>query len=86
MSEATHATVATFRLDLTRVDEQRQALRDRIVPSVRQHRGFINGTWMFDRETATSVVVINFASREAAGRYGRTSSATRWTRRPTDST
>ncbi len=46
----------------TRVDEQRQALHDRIVPSVRQHPGFINGTWMFDRETATSVVVINFAS------------------------
>jgi hypothetical protein len=66
MGEATHATVATFRMDMTRVDEQRQGLHDRVVPSVRQHPGFVSGTWMLDRDTATSVVVINFASREAA--------------------
>jgi hypothetical protein len=53
-------------MDMTRVDDQRRGLHDRIVPSVRQHPGFVNGTWMLDRETAMSVVVINFASREAA--------------------
>lgn len=66
MSEATHATVATFGRDLRREDVQRQGLHEHIVPDVRSHPGFVSGTWMLDRDAGTSVVVITFASREAA--------------------
>ena len=66
MSEATHATVATFRMDPSRADVQRRGLRDRIVPGVRRHPGFVSGTWMVDRDAATSLAVITFTSREAA--------------------
>jgi hypothetical protein len=66
VSEATQATVATFRMDMSRADEQRQGLHEHVVPGVRQHPGFVSGTWMLDRDAGTSVVVITFASREAA--------------------
>lgn len=66
VNEATHATVATFRMDMSRGDLQRQGLHDHIVPRVRRHPGFVSGTWMLDREAATSLAVITFASREAA--------------------
>ena len=66
MGEATHATVASFRLDMSRADLQRQGLHERIVPGVRLHPGFVSGTWMLDRESATSLAVITFDSREAA--------------------
>jgi hypothetical protein len=66
VSEATHATVATFRMDLSRAEAQRKGLRDRIVPGVRQHPGFVSGTWMFDPDAETSLAVITFASRAAA--------------------
>ena len=66
MGEATHATVATFRLDMSRADLQRQGLHDLIVPGVRRHPGFVSGTWMLDRDAATSLAVFTFTSREAA--------------------
>ena len=65
MSEATHATMATFRMDMSRDDEQRRGLRD-FVPRVSQHTGFLGGHWMLDREAHESVVVIIFSSRDAA--------------------
>ena len=70
MGEATHATVATSRVDMSRADVQRQGLHERIVPGVRQHPGFTSGTWMLDPEAATSLAVITFASREAAESAG----------------
>jgi quinol monooxygenase YgiN len=66
VNEATHATVATFRNDPSRADQQRQGLHELIVPGVRRHPGFVSGTWMLDREAATSLAVITFTSREAA--------------------
>jgi hypothetical protein len=55
VSEATHATVATFRIDISRADQQRQGLHELIVPGVRRHPGFVSGNWMVDREAATSL-------------------------------
>jgi hypothetical protein len=66
MSEPTHATVATFRLDMSREEEQRRGLREFLVPRVSQRAGFLNGYWMLDREVGLSVVVIIFSSREDA--------------------
>ena len=66
MSEPTHATIATFRMDMSREDEQRRGLREFLVPRVSQHAGFLGGTWMLDREAAESVVVVTFSSRHAA--------------------
>ena len=57
----------------SRVDAQRQALHDRVVPSVRQRPGFVSGTWRLDRDAETSVAVITFASREAAVPFRATS-------------
>ena len=37
-----------------------------IVPGVRQHPGFIAGTWTLDRETSESFVMLTYASRESA--------------------
>ena len=65
MSEATHATVATFRMDMSRLEGQRRGLHDFIVPSVRRHSGFVSGHWLLDREAGRSVAVITFTSREA---------------------
>jgi hypothetical protein len=53
-------------MEMSRVDEQRQGLHGRVVPGVRQHPGFVSGTWMLDRDAGTSIVVITFASRETA--------------------
>jgi hypothetical protein len=66
MSEPTHATIATFRINMAREDEQRSGLREFLVPRVSQHSGFLGGTWMLDREAAESVVVVTFSSRHAA--------------------
>jgi hypothetical protein len=46
--------------------QQRRGLHDFIVPSVRQHPGFVSGNWLLDREAGQSVAVITFTSREAA--------------------
>jgi quinol monooxygenase YgiN len=66
MTAPTHATIATFRLDMSREDEQRRGLREFLVPRVRQHAGFLSGNWMLDREAEESVVVVTFSSRDAA--------------------
>jgi hypothetical protein len=55
--------MATFRMDMSREDEQR---REFLVPRVSQHTGFLGGHWMLDREAHESVVVIIFSSRDAA--------------------
>lgn len=45
MPEPTYAILATFRMNLAREAEQRAGLERMIVPSVRQHPGFVAGTW-----------------------------------------
>lgn len=66
MNSPTHATVATFRMDMSREEEQRRALREFIIPGVRRHPGFLRGYWMLDRDEAESVVVLTYSSRESA--------------------
>jgi hypothetical protein len=66
MSEPTHATIATFRMDMSREDEQRRGLHEFLVPRVSQHAGFLGGSWMLDREAEESVVVVTFSSRDTA--------------------
>jgi hypothetical protein len=53
-------------MDLAREAEQRAGLEQMIVPGVRQHPGFIAGTWTLDRETSESFVMLTYASRESA--------------------
>jgi Asp/Glu/hydantoin racemase len=53
-------------MDMSRLEGQRRGLHDFIVPSVRQHTGFVSGSWLLDREAGQSVAVITFTSREAA--------------------
>jgi quinol monooxygenase YgiN len=66
VSEPTYATVATFRMDMSREDEQRHALREFIVAGVRRHPGFLSGYWMLDRDAEESVVVLTYSSRKSA--------------------
>ena len=66
MSSPTHATLATFRMDLSREAEQREGLTRLIVPGVRSSPGFVTGCWTLDRATSESVVMITFDSIEAA--------------------
>lgn len=66
MSTPSHATLATFRMDLAREAEQRSGLEQMIVPGVQQHPGFIAGTWTLDRDTSESFVLLTYASRESA--------------------
>ena len=66
MPEPTHATLATFRMDLAREAEQRSGLEQMIVPGVKQHAGFIAGTWTLDRERSESFVMLTYSSQESA--------------------
>ena len=66
MSRPTHATIAAFRMDLSREAEQREGLERMIVPGVREAPGFVAGCWTLDRVTSESVVLITFDSREHA--------------------
>ena len=66
MSTPTHATLATFRMDLSRETEQRAGLERLIVPGVRAAPGFVSGCWTLDRDTSESVVIVTFDSKEHA--------------------
>ena len=66
MAEPTHATLATFRMDLTRETEQRAGLEQMIVPGVRRHPGFVVGTWTLDRETSESFVMLTYETLDSA--------------------
>jgi hypothetical protein len=66
MNSPTHATLATFRIDLSREMEQREGLNRMIVPSVRASPGFVAGCWTLDRAASESVVLVTFDSIEAA--------------------
>jgi hypothetical protein len=66
MSTPTHATLATFRMDLAREGQQRSGLEKMIVRGVQQHPGFVTGTWTLDRESSESFVMLTYESRESA--------------------
>jgi len=69
MAHATYATLVTFRMDLARESEQRAALHDVIVPSVRSAPGFVSGTWTVDRDAGTSIVLVTFDDRVRADSF-----------------
>jgi hypothetical protein len=62
----THATAATFRMDLANEAAQRDALTQMIVPGVRAAPGVVSGTWTLDRDKSETLVLITYESREAA--------------------
>ena len=66
MTGPSHATLATFRMDLSREAEQRAGLEQMIVPGVRRHPGFVAGTWTLDRAQRTSFVMLTYDSVDAA--------------------
>ena len=66
MAAPTHATLATFKMDLSREAEQREGLQRMIVPGVRQFPGFVTGHWTVDRETSESLVLLTYDSVAAA--------------------
>jgi hypothetical protein len=70
MSDATHATLATFRMDLSREADQREGLQ-RIVPGVRDAPGFVAGCWTLDRPESESVVLVTFDSLAMAEAFAR---------------
>ena len=67
--DATHATIATFDIDLSREAEAREALHRFIVPSVRQAPGFVSGHWTLDRDKHESVVLVTFEFVEQAASF-----------------
>lgn len=66
MNGPSHATLATFRMDLSREADQRAGLEQVIVPGVRRHPGFVAGTWTLDRDESTSFVMLTYDSLDAA--------------------
>jgi len=66
MATPTHATLATFDMDLSREAEQREGLDRMIVPGVRDAPGVVSGHWTLDREASQSIVLITYATRGAA--------------------
>lgn len=66
MVQATHATLATFSMDLTREAEQRGVLDHVIVPGVESSPGFVSGHWTLDRDNSQSFVLLTFESAEHA--------------------
>ncbi len=66
MTGPSHATLATFRMDLSREAEQRAGLEEMIVPGVRRHPVFVAGTWTLDRAQGTSFIMLTYDSVDAA--------------------
>ncbi len=66
MASPTHATLATFRMDLSREAEQREGIQRMIVPGVKQFPGFVGGNWPVDRQTSESIVLLTYDSLSAA--------------------
>ena len=60
--QPTHATLANFRIDLSREAEQRQVLDDVIIPSVMKAPGFVTGYWTLDRDAGEGTVLLTFES------------------------
>lgn len=61
-----HATLAEFRVDLEREEQQAEGLSQMIVPMVRAAPGVVSGTWTLNRSASTAYVMITYTSREAA--------------------
>jgi hypothetical protein len=68
MPQPSSAVLATFRVDLSREDEQRKMIDEVILPSVRKAPGFVTGYWTLDRDAGEGVVLVTLESAvDAAG-------------------
>jgi hypothetical protein len=56
-----HAILIVTKMDSKLHARQRQELEERIVPFVKQHSGFVSGTWMYDVAggRASSMIVLD---------------------------
>ena len=61
---ATHARVLNIEGDPAAVDQAKQMITERVVPTVRDFPGFLGGFWLFDRESGKAVGVTLFDSAE----------------------
>ena len=61
-----HATLAEFRVDLEREEQQAEGLSQMIVPMVQAAPGVVSGTWTLNRSASMAYVMITYTSREAA--------------------
>ena len=66
MNGPSHATLASFRMDLNREAEQRKVLEQMIIPGVREFPGFVSGHWTVDRGAGESLVLLTYDSLAAA--------------------
>lgn len=66
MSAPSHATLASFDVDLTRGAEQRVGVEQMIVPEVQRHPGFVADTWTLDCRRAGSYVMLAYQSFDSA--------------------
>jgi hypothetical protein len=71
--DASHARVIEFQIDRDKIDGVGDALREFVIPRVKQLPGFVGGVWLLDRDAAKGVGLSLFdsqanldASREAA--------------------
>ena len=60
--QPTHASLATFRMDLSREAEQQRMLEEMVVPGVMKAPGFVSGYWTLDRDAGESTVLVAFES------------------------
>src|SRR3954469_6147582 len=75
MPEATHATIAVFKMDPAHGEQQRVGLEKVIVPGVRSTDGFVAGHWTLDRERAESTVMVLWTSVAVATEFIKTVTA-----------
>ena len=61
-----YAVVSIWSRDKARTEEQMQTLQERIVPNVRQSRGFVAGYWTNDHATGKDHVMIVLDTEENA--------------------
>ena len=61
-----HAVMGLWTMDPATQDRQERELRERIVPSVANARGFVRGTWAQEVDGHRSVSFIAFVDESAA--------------------
>jgi hypothetical protein len=66
-----HAVVDVWDMGAGDWEEQQRALREEIVPMVREAPGFVAGYWMGDRAAAKTHATIVWEDEEAARRFER---------------
>jgi quinol monooxygenase YgiN len=61
-----HAVVATVEIEAGKAEEATKALREQVVPQVKQAPGFVSGTWARSADGKHGHSMVLFQSKEAA--------------------